>query len=970
MGINDNFGFIWEGYINIPVAGKYTFETVSDDGSRLYFNSFYSPSATSLVNNDGVHAPWPATGTVTVDSAGLYPIAITFFEKDGGENMQVYWTGPTGSGITRQLIPDAAFTTNYSYGLDTIAPAAPVNVKVLSAGHNLISLDWDNLTDNNDVAFYDVYVNGIKKYSTNVSDIIADSLLENTAYTFTVKARDLAGNVSAFSLPVTGTTTNISKGLNYRYYEGSWNNLPDFNALTPVKSGLSPNIDIDVRPSGVNNNFGFVWEGFIKIPVPGIYTFETESDDGSKLYFNSFYSSSATALVDNDGIHAAWPVSAKITIDSAGLYPISFTFFEKDGGETMKVYWTGPAGSGITRQLIPDAAFTDNFNVAADTIAPTIPGNLTIISTGRNIISLDWDNSIDNAAVAFYDVYVNGVKKYSTSVSDIIADSLMPNTSYTFTVRARDLAGNFSIFSNAIAGTTTNSNNGLRYKYYEGTWDKLPDFSALTPTKSGISANIDLSVRLAGVNDHFAFLWEGFINIPVPGTYTFETSSDDGSKLYFNAHYSSANTALVNNDGIHAAWPVAGTVKIDSAGLYPISITFFEKDGGENMQVYWTGPEGSNIPRQPIPDAAFTGSYTPYIDTIPPSMPVNIRKVSATSSSITLDWDDAMDNVGIMRYDVYNNGVKKYVTNSSSVTADNILADRANYFTIVAVDLAGNRSAVSEAFVSSTAPTTDGLNFTYYEGSWDVLPNFDSLSPVRVGTSPNVDISNRPIDRYDKFAFVWQGYIYVPTAGNYTFEIVSDDGSKLQMLAYGDPGPDLVINNDGLHPATSSFGTFNFISSRAHPIIISYFEKDGDEKMEVYWTGPGIPRQLIPSKAFVRTPYYSPWLSNVLNMTERANASTNLEAENISAAKIYPNPFTENFNIAFYNSSAINKISVDVYDLTGRFVFDYKMGNMLPGNNLVNIKVKDGIILPGVYLARLKVNGKVIKTFKLIKAKR
>lgn len=172
-----------------------------------------------------------------------------------------------------------------------------------------------------------------------------------------------------------------SGGLNYRYYEGDWHVLPYFEALTPVKSGSSPNVDINVRNAGVNDFFAFVWEGYINIPTPGNYTFETASDDGSKLYFNSFYSFTANALVNNDGLHGPRPATGTVYIPAAGLYPIAMTFFENSVGETMQVYWSGP---GIPRQLIPDAAFTNNFTVTGE------------CSGTGSILREQWDDVVGN----------------------------------------------------------------------------------------------------------------------------------------------------------------------------------------------------------------------------------------------------------------------------------------------------------------------------------------------------------------------------------------------------------------------------------------------------------------------------------------------------------------------------------------------------------------------------------------------
>ena len=141
---------------------------------------------------------------------------------------------------------------------------------------------------------------------------------------------------------------------------------------------------------------------------------------------------------------------------------------------------------------------------------------------------------------------------------------------------------------------------GLDYNYYEGTWSSLPDFDAITPVKTGASANIDLSVRKRDTG--YAVLWKGYITIPANGDYTFETNSDDGSKLYIGT-YSYDGSAVVNNDGVHYIKSNSGIISL-KAGTYPIAIGFFQGPGGDVMEVYWSSNTG--ISRQRIPDNAFS----------------------------------------------------------------------------------------------------------------------------------------------------------------------------------------------------------------------------------------------------------------------------------------------------------------------------------------------------------------------------
>ena len=331
----DHFGFVWEGKIKLPSPGTYTFEIVSDDGSRFYFNKPYSYAAVPTINNDGVHSATSSSANVTVDAAGFYPFALTYFEGVLDETLQFYWSGP---GFSRQLVPPSAFTD----AGDSELPTTPLNVRAVNVASTFAYIDWNASTDNYGVVAYDVVVienrSITRNYVTTNANITLDSLLPNTLYTIYAYARDAAGNRSASSNITTLTTDRTALGLKYRYYEGDWNQLPDFNALTPLKTGSAPNVDLGIRKR--DDYFGVVWEGKIRIPTAGNYTFEILSDDGSKFYFNSLYSASATPTINNDGAHYAL-ASGTVNNVSAGLHSFALAYFEKWGGETMQIYWTG-----------------------------------------------------------------------------------------------------------------------------------------------------------------------------------------------------------------------------------------------------------------------------------------------------------------------------------------------------------------------------------------------------------------------------------------------------------------------------------------------------------------------------------------------------------------------------------------------------------------------------------------------------
>ncbi|WP_309110800.1 PQQ-dependent sugar dehydrogenase [Saccharothrix sp.] len=88
-----------------------------------------------------------------------------------------------------------------------------------------------------------------------------------------------------------------------------------------------------------------------------------------------------------------------------------------------------------------------------DTQAPTAPTNLR--STGRTTTSVDltWTASTDNVAVTGYQVFRDGTQTGTADGTSTTVGGLTAGTTYRFTVRARDAAGNLSPFSNEITAT-------------------------------------------------------------------------------------------------------------------------------------------------------------------------------------------------------------------------------------------------------------------------------------------------------------------------------------------------------------------------------------------------------------------------------------------------------------------------------------------------------------------------------------
>ncbi|SEE20844.1 cellulose 1,4-beta-cellobiosidase [Streptomyces sp. 2131.1] len=90
-----------------------------------------------------------------------------------------------------------------------------------------------------------------------------------------------------------------------------------------------------------------------------------------------------------------------------------------------------------------------------DTQAPTAPTGLTSTAKTSSSVSLSWTASSDNKAVTGYDVYRGSTKVGSTTTTSYTDSGLSASTAYSYTVKAKDAAGNVSAASSALSVTTS-----------------------------------------------------------------------------------------------------------------------------------------------------------------------------------------------------------------------------------------------------------------------------------------------------------------------------------------------------------------------------------------------------------------------------------------------------------------------------------------------------------------------------------
>jgi fibronectin type 3 domain-containing protein/poly(3-hydroxybutyrate) depolymerase len=317
--------------------------------------------------------------------------------------------------------------------VDNTGPTAPSNLQLLGTFTNYANVSWIASTDDVGVGKYDIFINGSKTYTTTQTNFTIANLDSGQVYTVYVKARDAAGNYSSPSNQLVISTRLNVNGLSYNYYEGSWSSLPDFNAIAAVKTGITANIDL--APRNRNDNFGFLWQGYIHVPVTANYIFEVCSDDGSRLFIDQAYGFTRTPTINNDNMHGNTCKSSGSMLLTAGLHPIALAYFEATSGQSVTLNWQNDAG--LTKGAVPDSVFK-----SVEQVAPTMAAPTNLVATGKayNRMQLTWvDNSSSESGFEIQrSTSAAGVfSQVATVTGNTYTDSgLLANTHYFYQVRA------------------------------------------------------------------------------------------------------------------------------------------------------------------------------------------------------------------------------------------------------------------------------------------------------------------------------------------------------------------------------------------------------------------------------------------------------------------------------------------------------------------------------------------------------
>jgi autotransporter-associated beta strand protein len=639
---------------------------------------------------------------------------------------------------------------------------------------------------------------------------------------------ELTGTVQVASGATLRVTNTNTVGLAGEYFDCSpaglqWvtetSNFVSLARITDVLAGLkvayragsqSFGTNFDTDANGTRFQGGYAgrdywvgrWTGKFLAETSGLYRFGSASDDGSMVFIDG-----QVAIINNylQGYTGSQRMGALLDLTN-GWHDIQVVFFEKTGGNALTVYMI-PPGATATNGL-PQRLLRHNL--------PVYVGRLT----GGNLLSaLDFTGV--SAGVTFvgneeavFTGRVTGTNTTFSIVQNGAARQALAGDANLYggqiTVNKGRLAlntnGKYGPVEIAAGGTLEATNAvGLLGSYYNVTGVNVGNsnqtFASYTIMETGV---VNTAVALYAGSDlagstfnfgqsnvggtlfpapfgptgrsNFYAIWRGQFIAPVSGTYTFYTSSDDGSMLFINGQ------TVVNNNLFQAYTERSGTVSL-TAGLHAMTIGFYQGGGDYGVSVSVALPGGS---RQVLPNSMLR----PVVAGIGPLSGLGGLSLPSDAAFLRIDETNATTYAGGAS-GVSSSAINKAGAQTLTLTGNNDAFLGTWYLTAGAIQV-GN---------GSTNGTLGGAEINLAAGTTLIFNRSDnSVYTGRVSGAGSINQAGTGRVTLTNVATNFAGAVSLSGAGGLT---LSSSNAVMNATAFSGAGT-LKLANGGSVKATSA----------------------------------------------------------------------------------------------------------------------------------------------------------------------
>lgn len=619
---------------------------------------------------------------------------------------------------------------------------------------------------------------------------------------------------SQFKIGVTPLTANGSnQGLSRQVYkdasiDGNLDSLKTFVNFpdTPTETSIEAAF---VAPSNIAHHYGQVMQGYIVPPISGEYTFWIAADDQAELYLSNNEKEQDLVKISQLSSYTnpkQWDrhASQQSSVQKLVAGRAYYIKAIMTEGSGGDHLAVAWQGPGIEQAVIAN----EFLRIPLDLQNPSVVTNMTWLKMDHDKILLEWSAATDNRGVSHYDIYENGQKIATTENNSIELTELESSKLYGLMIKSVDITGNESAFSSLLPVQMD---------------DYTPPSSVSEITLNSVGPNhVHFSWPASTDENNSAVLYRIFQNNQL---------IHQGYQTELQINKLEPNTAFSFNI---EAIDTAGNRSIKSS---PLNVSTHKHITGTPTFTYpsFEYAVAADAPANSIfATLLFQADSTPVFDIFEGNSDGYFAINELGELSLTKE-------LSINSSQVFDLKIRISLAEKSSMTEVRVYAIEATRFTQTGI--------LQQVWSGIGGGSIDNINTNRPVSNQQILT--DVKTPSNMGNNYGQRLS---------------GYLQVPTSGNYTFWVASDDDSevristdmsttKLEPLARVTG----YTNPDGWYDNKIIKRNIRLNAGQYYYFEVMHKQGGGGNHLSVAWQGPGISKQLlsanyiIPSSSFIPT---------------------------------------------------------------------------------------------------------------------
>ncbi len=531
---------------------------------------------------------------------------------------------------------------------DGSAPSIPINLQASFIGPVSVRLTWDASTDNVGASQYRVFRGATAMGISPTNFMLVTGLSASTTYSLTVQAGDAEGNWSPVSFPLMVTTgPTLAAGANHSVAVKPDGSVWAWGRNDSYQTGdLSTPLN-RTTPVAVSGLTG----GIAQLAAGDNHTLALKNDGTVWSWGDPGHQQLGSGA--SAGIVAPvklWPLSSTPILSGvvaiAARHNVSAAV-KSDGS----VWWWG--------ESISDGAKSAGFTGAVAVTLGLLPGTIFVL---KNDGTVWWSGS------------------WSTSEYDEESDTWYTYSGYTDNAPVSGLS--------SVVAISAGDGGQFALKSDGTVWVISAGF--------GPTATASQDGRFSNIISIVSGQWNRFLSKSDGSVYVW---GENGSGQLGDGTYISRAPTLTAN------W--AGAKGFGLGNNHSLAIMSDGTIQASGLNTY--GQLGNNSTTQSNVPVFVSGFGGGNADATPPTAPTNLQASNVTSTSLTLSWTAATDNVGVTGYQIFkgNTSIATPTGLSQSVTGLD-LSSSSITFTVRARDAAGNWSGntgITVGYNDTIAPT-------------------------------------------------------------------------------------------------------------------------------------------------------------------------------------------------------------------------------------------------------------------------